>query len=401
MKRLTVFWMMLVLLGVAAGAAAETKVMAVTDIHYLARPLYEDSEIFVEILKGGDGKLTQYGDELLDALYREIQEEKPDALLVTGDLSFNGEKQSHLDLAAWFSKVEASGVPVWVIPGNHDMNTRPAGFSRRSYYAAESVNEEEFKEIYQDFMLPGGAGCSYIAPVSDELWALMTDVTYCPQAFGVFMKAHADWLSEALRQAKEANVRVMTATHQNLVAHTEFTKDNYLMFGNEQMMDLLAEAGVPLNLSGHMHVQNIASEKGVTDAASGAFSVWPHRYAVVTLSEEQGFRYEAKSLREAFLPEGLLDLSRNWFSDIVRTMASTGLAAVPEEPKKLMLDYAARFNLAYFSGTYQKANPSWREDEAYRLWAESGDQRFWAYMRFVMDEGADTEVSHLVWEENR
>ena len=191
MKRLTVLWTILVALGLAVGAAAETKVMAVTDIHYLARPLYEYSEIFVEILKGGDGKLTQYGDELLDALYLEIQEEKPDALLMTGDLSFNGEKQSHFDLAAWFSKVEASGVPVWVIPGNHDMSTRPAGFSRRSYYAAESVNEEEFKEIYQDFMLPGGVGCSYIAPVSDELWALMTDVTYCPQAFGVFMKAHA------------------------------------------------------------------------------------------------------------------------------------------------------------------------------------------------------------------
>ena len=385
MKRLTVLWTTLVLLGVAVGAVAETKVMAVTDIHYLARPLYEYSEIFVEILKGGDGKLTQYGDELLDALYLEIQEEKPDALLVTGDLSFNGEKQSHLDLAAWFSKVEASGVPVWVIPGNHDMNTRPAGFSRRSYYATESVNEEEFKEIYQDFMLPGWAGCSYIAPVSDELWALMTDVTYCPQAFGVFMKAHADWLTEALQKAKEANVRVMTATHQNLVAHTEFTKDNYLMFGNEQMLDLLAEAGVPLNLSGHMHVQNIAAEKGVTDAASGAFCVWPHRYAVVTLSEEQGFRYEAKSLREDFLPEGLLELSRNWFSDIVRTMASAGLAAVPEEPKKLMLDYAARFNLAYFSGLYDPADAAWTRDPAYALW-EAQDCLFGQYMRLVMNE---------------
>ena len=244
MKRALGLLILLILLGAVTNVSADTKVMAVTDIHYLIRPLYEGSKLFLEALKSGDGKLTQYGDELLEALYLEIQEEQPDALLVTGDLSFNGEKQSHLALAEWFSKVEASGVPVWVIPGNHDINTRPAGFTENGYYAAESVTGEEFREIYRDFMLPGGAGCSYTAPVSDDLWALMTDVSYCPQTFGVFMKAHADWLQEALRQAEEAGVRVMTATHHSLVPHTEFTRDNYLMFGNGQMLELLAEAGV-------------------------------------------------------------------------------------------------------------------------------------------------------------
>ncbi len=398
MKRIICF-LALLLMVMGSVSSAETRIMSVTDIHYLARSLYEGSEMFLEILKTGDGKLTQYGDELLDALYREIQEEKPDALLVTGDLSFNGEKQSHLDLAAWFSKVEASGVPVWVIPGNHDINTRPAGFTRNGYYSAETVNDEEFREIYRDFMLPGGAGCSYAAPVSDELWVLMTDVSFCPQTFGVFMKAHSDWLREALGQAEQADVRVMTATHHNLVPHTEFTRDNYLMFGNEGMLQLLTASGVPLNLSGHMHVQNIASQDGVTDAASGAFSVWPHRYALVTLSDEAEFRYEARTIREEFLPEGLMEESREWFSDIVRNMASSGLTAVPEENRALMLDYAARFNLAYFSGTYQKGDPSWKEDPTYRLWNESGDQRFFLYMDFVMDEGEDTDVNHLLWEE--
>ena len=165
MKRLVFIWMLLLLLGPAA--AAETKVMAVTDIHYLARPLYEGSGLFIQALKNGDGKITQYGDELLAALYLEIQAEQPDALLVTGDLSFNGEKQSHLRLAEWFSKVEASGVPVWVIPGNHDIGTRPIGYTSEGGYWTDGVTAEEFLEMYRDFLLPGEAGCSYAAPAGE------------------------------------------------------------------------------------------------------------------------------------------------------------------------------------------------------------------------------------------
>ena len=59
MKRLICIWMLLFLLGPAPSAAAETKVMAVTDIHYLAKPLYEGSGLFIQALKNGDGKILR------------------------------------------------------------------------------------------------------------------------------------------------------------------------------------------------------------------------------------------------------------------------------------------------------------------------------------------------------
>ena len=52
----------------AARAFGETRVMVVSDLHYLAKELYADSDLFLRALRSGDGKLTQYGDELLDAL---------------------------------------------------------------------------------------------------------------------------------------------------------------------------------------------------------------------------------------------------------------------------------------------------------------------------------------------
>ena len=108
MKRLCVGVIALLLaLAQAASAAGETRLMVVSDIHYLAKPLYEGSEAFLRALRAGDGKLTQYGDELLTALLGEVERLRPDALLVTGDLSFNGEKASHVALAEWLARIEA------------------------------------------------------------------------------------------------------------------------------------------------------------------------------------------------------------------------------------------------------------------------------------------------------
>ncbi len=56
--------------------------------------------------------------------------------------------------------------------------------------------------------------------------------------------------------------------------------------------------------------------------------------------------------------------------------------------KELMADYAARFNLAYFSGTFRNDDPSWTEDPARALWEKQADSAFWKYMKLVMDEAS-------------
>ena len=167
--------------------------------------------------------------------------------------------------------------------------------------------------------------------------------------------------------AQEAGVRVVTATHHSLLSHTDFAKENFLMFGHEGMAALNQQYGVPLNLSGHLHIQHIARYGSLADAALGAFCIWPHRYATVTLSDK-GLAYEAKALDEAFLPEGFLEESREWFAGITRDKI-TPLLARTEDEISLMADYAARFNLAYFSGTYRRGDPVWMDDPAYSLWA--------------------------------
>ncbi len=378
----------------SACALGETRVMVVSDLHYLARELYEGSGLFLRALQGGDGKFTQYGDELLDALEKTVLRERPDALIVSGDLTFNGEKASHQALAERFARFRQAGVPVWVIPGNHDINTGAArGYTAAGWYGVEGVTEADFADLYQDFMLPGMAGAqfSYAVPLSDSLWAAMTDVSFYQkqaQTFGLFSAGHRAWLQSTLEQARQAGAEVITVTHHSLIAHTDFLRDSYQMIGYEAMLDLLTQYGVRLNLSGHLHIQHIAREADAADAALGAFCLWPHRYAMVTLEDDGSLRYEACSLAAEDLPDDLLEQSKAWFYGISqeKTRAALANASLPEDASDAMADYAARFNLAYFSGVYRNTDPAWRDDPAYDLWQEYGGSMFGQYMNLVMNE---------------
>ena len=378
-----------VLLALANGALA-AKIMVVSDIHYMAKELYADSELFIRALRAGDGKYTQHSDELMAALCAQAERVAPDALIVTGDLTFNGERASHAALAERFGRIEALGVPVWILPGNHDINVRtPRGFSGDGWYYTDAVTPEEFRDIYADFTLPpeGNAGLSYAVRVEDGPWIAMTDVAFYQgeaQTFGVFTSGHADWLEGVLSRAGEAGA--ITATHHGLVEHTAFSRENFLMFGNDAMADLARRYGVRLNLSGHIHAQHIAERDGLTDAALGAFCIWPHRSALVTVGDEGEMTYEALSLDEDLLPDGFLGESRAWFEGVTRDKTVAAMEGLEPGARSVMAEYAVRFNLAWFTGTYRRDDPSWREDPAYALWLRHANSTMWRYMKLVMDK---------------
>jgi len=393
-KRGLIAALLLALLGTALG---ETRMMVVTDIHYMAPSLYVGSGLFLRALRAGDGKYTQQSDALMEALCAAIRAESPDALIVTGDLSFDGERASHEALAGYFARIEAAGVPVWVLPGNHDINVTTArGFRGEEWYATDPVTPSEFSVIYADFMRPSeGANLSYTAEVSDALWVPMVDAAFYEggaQSFGVFLSAHREWLESV---AARAGARTLvTASHHNLLAQTEFAKETFVMLGGDALLQFDRDHGVRLHLSGHIHAQHIVEEGGVTDAATGAFCTWPHRYGVVTLSDDGALTYAARALEAEMLPEGFLEESRAWTEAIHRDKTAAYLENIPE--RDAMADYAARFNLAYFAGTYRPDDPAWREDAAYALWRSHADNPFWRYLGMVMEEPAGDNLRRVL-----
>ena len=75
------------------------RIVLMTDIHYLADSLTDKGEEFQYMVEHGDGKLTNYVWEITDAAFEQAEMLKPDVIILSGDLTLNGEKESHKELA--------------------------------------------------------------------------------------------------------------------------------------------------------------------------------------------------------------------------------------------------------------------------------------------------------------
>ncbi|MCR5090237.1 MAG: metallophosphoesterase, partial [Oscillospiraceae bacterium] len=100
---------------------ADYQVIVASDLHYIAPELTDGGRYYQRVLENGDSKFMPYIQEITDSFFAEVIDTSPDALLLTGDLTFNGAILSHEALIEKLAAVEDAGVPVFVLTGNHDV----------------------------------------------------------------------------------------------------------------------------------------------------------------------------------------------------------------------------------------------------------------------------------------
>ena len=105
-----------------------------TDMHFLSPKLTDYSQDFIDFLSRTDGKVTQYSPQICEAFVADMLEMKPDAVILSGDLTLNGAYESHSDLAAVLMPLKEAGIAVFVLPGNHD-----AGGAAYSFFEGRNV----------------------------------------------------------------------------------------------------------------------------------------------------------------------------------------------------------------------------------------------------------------------
>lgn len=85
----------------AAYGPLEPVMLAIaSDLHYLSPELTDHGPYFQRVIENADGKAMQYCEEVTDAFMEQIIALSPDALILSGDLTFNGARQSHEALKA-------------------------------------------------------------------------------------------------------------------------------------------------------------------------------------------------------------------------------------------------------------------------------------------------------------
>lgn len=389
----------LALLLMPEGAMAQEDTMTIihaTDMHYISPELTDRGVYFTRMVESADGKVMMYSEELMEAFVEQMAERRPDALILSGDVTFNGARQSHLDLAKKLERIEAAGVPVYVLPGNHDIGaTSAAKFEGDGFTRVESVSAEAFAQIYAPFgydeaIARDRYSLSYVAALAPDLRLLMVDVNGV-DAPGTVMSETIAWARTQLRDAQAAGARVIAVSHQNLMVHNALFPNGFAMKNNERLLALYEEYGVRLNLSGHMHMQHkMVSPGGVTEVATSALSVLTCQYGVMEIGSGQlAYRTEpvdvsAWAARHGRTEEALLGFAayaRNFFTGTDKAQSDARAVGASGE---IGLDEAmAMLNAAYFSGRLDEVGID--EMTISRLEATEG---FWGlYVRSITQEG--------------
>ncbi len=278
------------------------RLIQMTDIHYLASSLTDRGAAFQQMVEHGDGKLTNYIWEITDAALEQMEELNPDVLILSGDLTLNGERESHVELAKRLRQVERRGIPVVVIPGNHDINNFQAcGFEGEGRYPAAVTSPEEFAELYEEFGYGEASSrdvfsLSYTYDLDPGLRLLMLDsCQYSPRnrVGGMIKPETYEWIAQQLEKAWEDEVVLLPVAHHNLLDESKVYVADCTIEHSEELIDMLESENIPLFLSGHLHVQHYMQNQdiGIYEIVTSSLATPPCQYGVLEYREGDSFSY--------------------------------------------------------------------------------------------------------------
>jgi 3',5'-cyclic AMP phosphodiesterase CpdA len=397
-------------------------------LHYLSKSLTDNGEAFDKFVASWDGKQLRYIDEIMETFAYNIEKTKPNVLIISGDLTINGEKQSHLDLAQKLKAIENSGTSIYVVPGNHDiLNPYARGFKDSKQYVTDYINAEDFSKIYADFgyneaVSRDKASLSYLAAPSEEVWLLMLDTNKykdniklkAPQLEGELSEETLNWVKKCGDLAKQKGASIVSVMHHNILDHSEVIREGFTLDNNEEALKVFEENNINLVLSGHIHIQDICADNSsapeLYDIASNSLPIYPHQYGILNYSSQnKSLDYNTRKLDvEAWSKEkGIVDqnlnnfnkYSEDYFGKFAYDMAAkqfSGDSRYSEREIKLMSETMRLLNLRYFAGTENLNSKDVLVSEGFKLWSDSKESFLKRYaMNIFSDKNTEDNSLHI------
>lgn len=385
--------------------------IAANDFHYLARSLNDQGEYVENIARTGDGKVIHYIDPIMKAFTEQVIYHKPDALLVMGDLTYNGEAQSHIDLVKLLEKIEASGIPVGVLPGNHDIEMPFAkSYATGEAVPTDTISYDEFKQLYGQFgyddaELKDENSFSYMMELNEDTWAVFLDAN-AEGSRGRIADQTMEWLISSLEEAKSRGKTVISATHQTLLVHNDLFTNGFLIENDSVIRKIYDYYDVRLNLGGHLHLQHfVLDPEGLNELITGAASVQPNNLGHILIDTDLNVTYETEPIdvagwarKNRVMNRDLLDFAK-YSRDFFTSISYNNTKRIFEKQTDLsnreintLVTFSSEANTDYFCGDLCATCDGLTEDEAYKLWVEkASDMWLFEYMESYLH---DPPVNH-------
>jgi len=285
----------------------QIKIAVISDMHYTHPDLLpdniEESPSLMEYLLR-DRKILELSDPIFRKAVSELLAEKPDILLIPGDLAKDGELMSHQVVQGLLQDLENAGIRVFVVPGNNDIiNPDAFSFETEPPTAVDNITADQFAEIYGDFgyndeslLYRDPNSLSYICQPHSNLWILGIDninytfATAGLKVSGAIKPETMAWIQEKMTEARENKIKVLAMMHYGILEHYTGQKSiEPLISGSKANAEALMDAGVSMVFTGHYHANDIVSYeyngKTLYDIQTGSLVTPPYSYRIMRLDD--------------------------------------------------------------------------------------------------------------------
>lgn len=271
----------------------------VTDTHYFEPSLGARGKAFEEYMQREQYFMAESSD-IVRGVFSQIAEDKETELvIIPGDLSKNGEIESHKSFVKELKKLKESGKRIYVITAGHDYNEHSRAFANDERIEVEGTEFKELYNLYYEFgyseaLAVDESTLSYVAEIEKGVRLLAINCDSDGNPKGAVDERLSDWIKLQLDDAKKENCSVIAICHYPIIPCVpvfELVGDAKIK-NWRKVASLLADNGVKLVLTGHMHIQSInefVTEKGnrLVDVCTSCLTGSPAKYRKILIDGDK------------------------------------------------------------------------------------------------------------------
>ena len=281
------------------------KFYLLTDTHYFEKSLGAEGKAF-ENYMSREQYFMKESSTIVESVFNKIADDKDtDIVIIPGDLTKNGEKESHKSFIKQLYKLKESGKKIYVITAGHDYNEHSFAFKNDERIEVEGADFADLYDMYYDFGYSDALAFdkrthSYIAQIADGVRMLAINCDSYQNPKGTMDDELISWAKIQLDKAKEDGCSVFAICHYPIIPSLPV----FDLVGDAKIKEwrkvasFLADNGVELILTGHMHIQSINefySESGnrLIDICTSCLVGSPAKYRKITVDENSVIKAES------------------------------------------------------------------------------------------------------------
>ena len=276
-------------------------------------------------------------------------------ILIAGDLSFNGEKESHLGFIKLLNELKSNGKNVYIVTADHDFkeNSAFAFTSEDGRKDVEGTPRDELYDLYYEFGFKDALAVdkkhlSYVAQIDEGVRLLALNNDGSDTEHRTFDEEQIEWIKEQAQKARDDGQMMFAMNHYPLLPGQPIFSliSSTVQKNSTYITNILADAGVHLVFTGHMHNQSInvkTSPNGnkFYDVCTGSIIAAPASMRFVTIEDT-----ETVDIKTEPIPDFKWDTGgrtcKKYLSDLFDSMILNMLEDMKDNPDRMMSKFGIK-----------------------------------------------------------